>query len=120
MRWLRKFWEFLDVGIGDSMATITGYRRPLGYQQLTSGTLAAATAMTLPTLTGALAGLVPGYAVIQCQGGAVRWRDDGVDPTSTVGMTIPANGELDYCGDMSKIKFILSSSSPILDISIYA
>ena len=116
--WLRKFF---GIGIGDSMATITGYRRPLGYQQIDSTTLGAgAVNLTLPTLTGPLAGLTPGYAVIQCNGGTVRWRDDGVDPTATIGMTIPANGELDYCGDLNKLKLILSTSTPTVDVSIYA
>ena len=114
-KWLRKF---LDIAIGDSMATITGYRRPLGYQQIDSTTLGTgAVALTFPT---AVAGSVPGYAILQCQGGAVRWRDDGVDPTASVGMTIPANGELDYCGDLSKIKLITSSGTPTVDVSIYA
>ena len=113
-QWLRKF---ISAGVGESMATVTGYRRPLGYQQILTATLAASTPITLPVNP---AGLVPGYAVIQCNGGVVRWRDDGTDPTSTIGMSIPASGELDYCGDMSTIRFIASSGSPILDISIYA
>ena len=113
-KWLR---NFLGIAIGESMATVTGYRRPLGYQQLDNTTLQSAVNLTLPANP---AGLIPGYAVIQCQGGAVRWRDDGISPTATVGMTIPANGELDYCGDMSKIQFIVSSGTPIVDVSIYA
>lgn len=115
MKWLR---NLFGVGIGDSMATVTGYRKPLGYQQIGNAALAAgAVNLTLPTPKP---GFIPGYAIIQCQGGAVRWRDDAVDPTSTVGMTIPANGELDYCGDLSAIKFISSTGTPIVDVSIYA
>jgi hypothetical protein len=114
---MKRLRDFLHLGIGESMATVTGYRRPLGYQQIANATLAAAVGITLPVNPP---GLIPGYAVIQCNGGVVRWRDDGVAPTATVGMSIPASGELDYCGDMSKIQFISSSGTPILDVSIYA
>lgn len=113
----KKLLKLFGVGIGESMATVTGYRRPLGYQQIANASLASAIGITLPA---AVAGIGPGYAIIQCQGGAVRWRDDGTDPTTTVGMTIPANGELDYCGELTAIKFIASSGTPILDISIYS
>ena len=114
MKWLRKL---LRPKVAESMAMVTGYRRPLGYQQIVSGGLGSAVGFTLPA---SVAGLIPGYAIVQCQGGTVRWRDDGTPPTNTVGMTIPANGELDYCGDMSAIQFISSSGTPTLDISIYA
>ena len=114
---MHKLRKFLRLALGESMATVTGYRRPLGYQQIGNTALQSAVGFSLPVNP---AGSLPGYAVIQCTGGVVRWRDDSVSPTATVGMTIPANGELDYCGDMSKIQFIASSGTPILDVSIYA
>jgi hypothetical protein len=100
-----------------SEATVTGYRRPLGYQQISAATLAAATPLTMPTAVPGIAG--PGLVIVQCNGGSVRWRDDGVDPTASVGMSIPAGAELDYVGDATKIKFILSAAAPILDVSYY-
>lgn len=114
MKFLRSLFR---LGIGASQTVITGFRRPLGYQQLSAGTLASATALTIPA---AVAALQPGYAMIQANGGTVRWRDDGTNPTASVGMLIPDGGELNYVGDISAIKFILSTSSPILDVSIYA
>lgn len=112
-----KLRDFLRLGIGASLASITGYRRPLGYEQIVNATLASATGLTLPTPP---AGLTVGYAVIQCNGGTVRWRDDGEDPTTSVGMVIPNGGELHYVGDFNAIKFIDADSTPILDISYYA
>ncbi len=120
MRSLRKF-----LVLGANEAVITGIRRPLGYQQILAATLAAATNITLPTITtpgnpgGSVVMVPPGLAIIQCNGGVVRWRDDGVAPTSTVGMTIPDGGELDYTGDIANIQFIVGSSAPILDIALY-
>ena len=100
------------------IATIVGYRRPLGYQQIASATLAAATLLTLPT---AKPGNPAAYAVIQNNGTTgVRWRDDGTAPTATVGMLLPAGSELDYSGDLSLIQFIYVSTGPILDVNYYA
>lgn len=97
--------------------SITGYRRPLGYQQLTNAVLQASVGLTIPTLPAGSPG--PGFLVIQCQAGAVRWRDDGSAPTSTVGMLIQSGGELTYVGEVRAIRFITSSGTPICDASIY-
>lgn len=95
----------------------TGFRQPLGYQQLTNAALQTAVNLTMPTIPAGMAG--PGLVVVQCQSGAVRWRDDNVAPTATVGMTIPLGGELDYVGQISALQFISSSGTPICDVSLY-
>ena len=111
--------RFLHLGIGASEGTVSGYRRPLGYQQILAATLASATHLTPPTPP---AGLLVGYMVIQCDvtSAGVRWRDDGTAPTSTVGMILNAGQELDYSGDATMIQFIASTGSPILNVSYYA
>src|SRR5512135_3184756 len=117
MKLLRRF---LTLGIGASEGTVSGYRRPLGYQQILAATLASATHLTLPTLPN---GMLVGYVVIQCEGAAsatVRWRDDGTAPTSTVGMILDGGQELAYTGDPTMIPFIVDAGSPILNISYYA
>lgn len=113
--------RFLSPGISRDGSTVSAYRRPLGYQQILAATLASATKLTLPTPI-ANAGLIPGYVIIQCEvtNAAVRWRDDGTNPTTTVGMTLSAGQELDYSGDLTTITFIASTGSPILNISYYA
>lgn len=100
-------------------STVAAYRRPLGYQQITS--ITSATALTLPTPL-ANSGLVPTYAIIQCEGSSsvARWRDDGTDPSSTVGMQLASGQELDYSGDLTMIKFIDGTSTSKLNISYYA
>jgi len=114
MKLLRNFFR---LAANANEAVITGIRRPLGYSQILNATLASSTGIVFPTT---LAASPVGYAVIQCQGGAVRWRDDGTAPTATVGMTIASGAELDYVGDFYAIRFISSSGTPILDISLYA
>lgn len=85
---------------------------PLGYQQIATATLAASTGLTVP------AGAV--LALIVVEGGqAVRWRDDGQDPSSTVGMPIADGGSLPYSGDLSAIKFIRVAAGAIVNASYY-
>lgn len=83
---------------------------PKGYQQITS--LAAAAALTIPA--GAR------VAIIECETQNVRWRDDGTDPTATVGMILETGDEFLYSGKLSKLKFIEAAASGKLNVSFYA
>lgn len=88
-----------------------GAPRANGYQQITS--LAAATALTVPAGTA--------FALIVPETQAVRWRDDGTDPTSTVGMPLAAGTELQYDAmSLTRLKFIEQTASAKLNISYYA
>ena len=87
-----------------------GYTKPVGYQQITS--LSAAAALTVPA--GARS------AVIVAQTQAVRWRDDGTNPTATVGMPLAVNTALEYSGDLSAIKFFEQTASAALNVSYYS
>ena len=82
----------------------------LGYQQITS--LSASTALTVPT--GAT------MALITPESQAVRWRDDGVAPTASVGMPVAVGESLNYDGDLSRIRFIQQAASATLNVSYYA
>ena len=115
--------RLFNLGIVANEGVITGQRVPIGYQQIT---VTVAVKLTIPSKTvnnptdGQTTQLQsPGYAVIQCNGGVVRWRDDGGVPTAAVGMSIISGGELDYVGDFTNITFISSSGSPILDVALY-
>ncbi len=108
-----------------SEATVTGNRKPLGYQQIDNATLQSATSLTLPTIPNGVNGV--GLVIVQVEGGQVRWRDDGTAPTSSVGMIIglatgtaaELAGELDYTGEAKKLQFIDSGGTPILNVSYY-
>lgn len=82
---------------------------PMGYQQITS--LSAAAGLTVP----------PGAtrALIQAETQNVRWRDDGTNPTTTVGMTLAAGTSIYYLGDLTAIKFIEVAASAKLNIVYY-
>jgi hypothetical protein len=82
----------------------------LGYQQITS--LSSAAGLT-PPQGATLALIVP-----ETQN--VRWRDDGTNPTASIGMPIFVGASLSYDGDFNKIKFIEETSSAKLNVSYYA
>lgn len=92
------------------LATMQTFRS-LGYQQLAAGSMAAATALTVPA--GAA------YAVIQVEAQAVRWRDDGTDPTAAIGMPVAVGTTFTYEGPLARIKFIEAAAGAILNVTYY-
>lgn len=81
---------------------IDGQRKPAGYEALTVSSTAKGG--TIPTgATGAL---------ITVESADVRWRDDGVAPTATVGNPITAGDPpFFYTGDLSALRFIRQSTT---------
>jgi len=92
-----------------SKKVIDGNVVPVGYQQITS--LVASTALTIAT-DGEI-------ALIQAEDQDVRWRDDGVAPTSSVGTILGAGLDIWYTGDLSALLFIETTASAKLNISYY-
>jgi hypothetical protein len=90
----------------------------IGYQQITS--LTTAKGLTVPELDKTGLKQMPTFALITPLTGAVRWRDDGVDPTATVGMPLAAGVTLQYDGNLKGIKFIDNGGTAELNISYYA
>jgi hypothetical protein len=90
----------------------------LGYQQITS--LATVQSLTVPTRDAQGMSVKPSLALITPLTQTVRWRDDGVAPTATVGMPLLAGVTLQYDGDMSRIQFIEVTASAELNIAYYA
>jgi hypothetical protein len=90
----------------------------LGYQQITA--LSASTALTAPTRDVNGLSCRPAIAIITPETQAVRWRDDGVAPTATVGMPLAAGVSLQYDGDITQIRFIEQTASAKLNITYYA
>jgi hypothetical protein len=83
---------------------------PRGYQQITG--MSAATALTPPG--GAT------FAVVTAEGVDVRWRDDGVAPTATVGMLLYAGNTIEFSGDLATVQFIQTAAGSILNVSYYS
>jgi hypothetical protein len=90
----------------------------LGYQQITS--LSSATGLTVPVKDVQGLSCKPSIALITPETQAVRWRDDGVNPTASVGMPLAVGVTLQYDGDLTQIKFIEQTGSAKINISYYA
>lgn len=93
--------------------------KPVGYQQITS--LSAATGLTIPSNATKDPAKAAKAALIIAETQSVRWRDDGVDPTASVGMPLPTGAPgIFYTGDLSAIKFIETTTSAKLNVTYYA
>ena len=94
-----------------TVITQIGNRTPKGYQQITD--LSSAVGLTAPV--GAT------IAFINAQTQAVRWRDDGTDPSATVGQRLAVvDTDFLYNGDLSAIRFFEEAASAVLNVSYYA
>lgn len=100
--------------VSTSALADSGIRRvPCGYQQITS--LSAAIALTVPTNCGGTVSM----ATITPEAQAVRYRDDGTDPSATVGMPMAVGVTLVYEGRITAIKFFEQTGGAKLNVSYY-
>ena len=85
-----------------SVLTIHGVLEPKGFEQITS--------------LGTVKGLTPPsgarLALVQTTDQNVRWRDDGTNPTASVGVQLEAGKDFLYTGDLNAIKFLQEAASP--------
>ena len=91
----------------------------LGYQRISS--LSSATALTVPNVDP-VSGLnaKPTIALITPETQNVRWRDDGTDPTASVGMPIYVGTSLLYDGNLANLRFINMVAGGKVNVSYYA
>lgn len=101
---------------------VSGVYTPLGYCQITS--LSSA----VPLITASCStGSVPAGATmaeICVETAAVRYRDDGTAPTTSLGMLVSPSGTAPVCfayavTPLSAVSFIAVTGSPVIDLSFY-
>lgn len=90
----------------------------LGYQQITD--LATSVGLTIPTTDKMGISGGPRAAVIIAETQNVRWRDDGIAPTASVGMPLSTGIAFVYDGNLNEIRFIEQTASAKLNISYYS
>lgn len=93
---------------GGVFPTVSAPLVPKGYQQII--TVGAASALIVP------AGAV--YALFTAEHDT-RWRDDGVDPTSAVGMPFYGSWSMWYIGDLAAFRIIGFLVGAIVDVLYY-
>ncbi len=83
---------------------------PLGYQQITPAGSAAK--LTVPA--GA------NVALFSAEVQAIRFRDDGATPTTSVGFLLPVGiSPFEYSGTLTNVQVINAVSGGILNVSYY-
>lgn len=95
--------------MANNVTSIPGHLVPNGYSQITS--VAAAVGISPPDNSV--------VAFIQPESQNVRWRDDGTNPTASVGNRLFADDILIYTGDMTTLKIIQEAASAKLNITFY-
>lgn len=91
------------------MNVLDATRTPVGYQQNTDQD--PAVGLTVPENAR--------VAIIQAEAADIRWRDDGTDPTASVGMLLASGESFLYTGELTKIKFFETGTGSILNVSYY-
>lgn len=98
---------------GLSQAVPCPGHKPLGYCQLS---ITVATALT------SCGGGVPAgatLALITIETNAVRWRDDGVAPTASVGWPLGIAVPWGYTAALTAIQFIPQTGTSVVNVSFY-
>lgn len=88
------------------------YSNPLGHEQITG--MSTAKRFTSPIPAGAI------FAVVTAEVQNVRYRDDGTDPTGSVGMLIKTTDPpITLEGDLKDYVFFEDASGAILNVAYY-
>lgn len=92
--------------------------KPLGYILTSAGAIDAA--VTVGSLfPGGAIPLGAQLLIIQPVVQAIRWRDDGIAPTTTIGYPLIVGGELRYTGALAGLRVISQVAGAILNIIAY-
>lgn len=90
--------------------------KSLGYFKSTAVDTATSLATIMTTVP-----LGTALLIISAETQAIRWRDDGVDPTATIGYPLAAGAELRYTArDLSRLRFISQVNGALLNIVCYS
>lgn len=86
---------------------------PLGYGQVSS--TVGSTGTALPSQPAGAQS-----CIIQVTGNAVRWRDDGTNPSSIVGMQLAAAASITYYGNISAVRITPeTSTTAVVNVTYY-
>jgi len=89
--------------------------KPGAIVSLGSCQLSVTTAVLVSTCSG---GVPAGAAIawITPEGAAIRWRDDGTAPTTTVGNPVAIGAQLIYSGPLPTLQVIAQSGTAVVNI----
>lgn len=105
--------ELVPVALYDPVSGLyagKGALRALGYVAMPVGATAAALGEP-PAATS--------ITFMRCEGGVIRYRDDGPAPTAAMGMPMYPGSSLEYDAQVGMFKAIRVSGTPILHAIFY-
>lgn len=96
-------------GSANDIGVLANVLTPIGFEQLsiTGGTVKTPTVPTVPEGVDVL-------AIIQCEDGDCRWRDDGTVPNASTGFVLFNRVPLQYNVRNFPIKFIQPNVTPLI------
>jgi hypothetical protein len=98
----------------EQVAVIEKTMKPLGFKQINNMTVARTLAEGGAIPPGAV------YALLMADTQNVRWRDDGLAPTSTSGMLLrTSDAPYLYQGDLDAIQLIQVAATAVLNVAFY-
>jgi hypothetical protein len=85
----------------------------LGYCQLS-----VTTSVSISTCSG---GVPSGAAIayVTTEGNAIRYRDDGTAPTTSVGVPVAVGAQLIYSGNVAALQIVAQAGTAVVDIGFY-
>jgi hypothetical protein len=100
-------------GARENVGTVPGSLTALGYCQLS-----VTTAVALSTCSG---GIPTGAVIVYItpETAAIRWRDDGTAPTTTVGNPVGAGAQLVYAGPLLAMQIIAQAGTATVNANFY-
>ncbi len=96
--------------------------KSLGYAQFAAGGVDTATLVSSATFGGQPAAGIPNGTtklLIQCAAQAIRWRDDGTAPTSSVGYPLATGVDLVFTGNFAQLRLIAQSAGAVVNMVAY-
>lgn len=93
-----------------TFAMIGSWLKSLGYRQIVvAGSAVGVGAVPIDTT----------FTLIVVEGGDIRFRDDGTNPTASIGMLVPKGATLKYDADPTALKAIAVSAAATLNVTFY-
>ena len=107
--------ELPSVSASAGVPVVDANMVELGYSQ--SKTISTVT--TLATVAGGSLPAGATMALIQALTQNIRWRDDGTNPSATLGMQLAAGDQFFYTGDLTAFKVIEETATAEINVSFY-
>lgn len=105
------------LALGSTARAVT-LTAPTSLVQLGYCQLSVTTAVLISTCSGGIP-LGAEYAYVTSEGAAIRWRDDGTAPTTTVGYPLSVGTQLAYGALLPLLQVIAQTGTATVNIAFY-